>query len=81
MQTGGDVRPQYFGHGGQVQSANAGTRYQLHHGNHAVQLRLVHGDAGVDGILTCTVQYSTVQYSTDRCTDRGFTNNIIIWSL
>ena len=49
MQTGGDVRPQYFGHGGQVQSAKAGTRYQLHHGNHAVQLRLVHGQRGEGG--------------------------------
>ena len=59
----------------------AGRDDEVDHGDHAVQLRLVHGDAGVDGILTCTVQYSTVQYSTDRCTDRGFTNNIIIWSL
>ena len=39
---------------------------EVHHGDHAVQLRLVHGDAGVDGVLTCTVQtvqYSTIQYS------------------
>ena len=40
----------------------AGCDDEVDHGDHAVQLGLVHGDAGVDGILTCTVQYSTIQY-------------------
>ena len=30
----------------------AGCDDEVHHGDHAVQLRLVHGDAGIDGILT-----------------------------
>ena len=43
----------------------AGCDYEVHHGDHTVQLRLVHGDAGVDGVLTCTVQsvqHNTIQY-------------------
>ena len=43
-----------------VQSPQPRGDDEVHHSDHAVQLRLVHGDAGVDGVLTCTVQ--TVQY-------------------
>ena len=52
LKSGRDVCSQNSGQFLHVQSSEPRGDDEVHHSDHAVQLRLVHGDPGVDGVLT-----------------------------
>ena len=61
------MRPQNFGNTGHVQPSETWGDYQVHHGHHAVQLRLVQGDVGVERVLTLFLS-NRFMYTSDNLT-------------